>query len=86
LPVTASSLAFVQADGDAALELAALTRDALVIVDAVERALTPRTAMDMAAPATRVRVADLDGDGLGDLVIGDGATLSVYASRPGGAP
>jgi hypothetical protein len=75
-PVVGRSLCYAQLDDDPALELAVLAADAVVIDgDAEHRLPVP-------AGATTLRAGDVDGDGLTDLVVGDGVAVSVWRSIP----
>jgi hypothetical protein len=76
----ARSVCVAQLDLDPSPELAVLADDHLDILDGTTHAV------QQSIPVTRktriVRAGDLDGDGLADLVLGDGLTVTRYLSTP----
>jgi hypothetical protein len=67
-------LAAVQADRDAPPELAVLTSTELVIIDPA----TGRILSTLDVGGTTLAVADVNGDGLDDLLVGDGQRVQVW--------
>jgi hypothetical protein len=80
----ATSLAFINADDSADAELAVLAADGVRIVEIAGRDLRAPGAPAIATGGKRLRAADLDGDGLDDLALGDGATVTLLGSLPVG--
>lgn len=73
------SACFAQLDDDPQLELA-LVGDTLELRE--PDGITVRSVYALPARASLVRAGDLDGDGIADLAVGDGATLTPFYSVP----
>ncbi len=93
--VRAYDFAPLNADGDPALEVAVLGEAGVHIADWIDgRLVWPdrlsiAPAIEVFGPAARVQAADMDGDGLTDLVMGDADRLFIYAAQQswlGGPP
>ena len=78
-PVAAVPL---QADADPALELAVAAGGRVWLAEIEPgRAITLGAESIARLPATRLGAGDLDGDGLPELLVGDGVTLTPLRAR-----
>ncbi|CAN0554739.1 unnamed protein product, partial [Laminaria digitata] len=77
----------LNADGDPALEVAVLGEAGVHIADWIDgRLVWPARvsiapAIELFGPAAKVQAADMDGDGLTDLVMGSADRLFIYAAQ-----
>jgi hypothetical protein len=77
LPATGSSVCLAQLDADPDLELVVLDRGRLAIVDGDDR-----RDVEIPAGSTLVRAGDVDGDGITDLVVGNGLEVTRLVAVP----
>jgi hypothetical protein len=77
-----SALAFIQADADPRSELAVLTEHRVHLVDLGGRGATATELATLDLGGTSLDVADMNNDGLADLLVGDGRYVHILHTRP----